>query len=144
MEHTCKLCDELTSKENVIREFKHCFLMFNRFPYLPGHIMLVPRRPCSKLSEYSPNERFEILNVLYRSQDILMDVLKIDSTNIGINTGPNSGGSIPSHLHIHIIPRKKNDMNFMSTVTKQSIRFPEINNKARNAIMKAFDSAIIP
>ena len=143
MNHSCKLCDEFISKKNVICEFKHCFLMFNRFPYLPGHIMLVPKRPCAKLSEYNSEERLEIFNVLHRAQDILMETLEIDSTNIGINTGPNSGASIPTHLHIHIIPRKKNDMNFMSTVTQSAIRFPEINNKARMAIIQAFTSATI-
>eukprot|EP00897_Mesotaenium_endlicherianum_P007241 jgi/Mesen1/6545/ME000334S05884 len=32
-----------------------------------------------------------------------------DSYSVGINVGPHSGASIPSHLHIHVVPRYERD-----------------------------------
>ena len=141
--HSCKLCDEFNSKENIIKEFKHVFLMFNRYPYVPGHIMLVPKRAFSTLYQYSDEERTEIFDILYKSQHLLMQCLEVTSSNIGLNTGPNSGGSIPSHLHIHILPRCDNDMNFMMTTTENPIRFREHNDSARKKILESFKTAFV-
>lgn len=117
----CALCKEYISKENVIYEKEFWFVMFNRFPYLPGHIMLVPKRPIAKLEDITSVERTEMTNEMIRAQTLLLDALSLNfgvtSVNIGINIGPNSGASIPTHLHIHLVPRRPNDSNFMHTCT---------------------------
>lgn len=117
----CSLCKEYISKENVIYESHFWFVMFNRFPYLPGHIMLVPKRPIPNLEDITVEERVEMINELIDAQTLLINALQnkfgVTSSNIGINLGPNSGASIPTHLHIHLVPRRPNDSNFMHTCT---------------------------
>ena len=114
----CALCGEYLSKENVVCEYKHTFLMFNRYPYLVGHLMLVPKRPVATLSELTPEERIETFDKIIEAQYILLRALAdfgVTSTNVGINTGPHSGGSIQTHVHVHIVPRRLNDTNFLHT-----------------------------
>lgn len=80
----------------------------------------------------------EVLNI---GQELILEALQIDSLNTGINTGPNSGGSISSHLHIHIVPRKNNDLNFMNTIihTPISIRNYNQYDTVREKILKKAD-----
>lgn len=139
----CQLCVEFEIKENVIMEYKFCFLMFNRYPYLPGHLMLVPKRSVATLFDLNENEKSEIIVKLSEIQEKLLNCLKelhVTSTNIGINTGVHSGGSIPQHLHIHIVPRRSNDMNFMFTTIENSHPFHNYKNHEmfREQIEKEF------
>ena len=137
----CALCKEYRLKENVIADYDHCFLMFNRFPYLPGHVMLVPKRTVKTLFDMTALERMEIMETLSSVQKKVLRSLKdlgVTSTNIGINTGENSGASIPQHLHIHVVPRRSNDMNFMHTTTAQPFQHRETYTIYREKIEEEF------
>ena len=116
----CQLCHEYALKENVLYEKKHVFVMFNRYPYLPGHLMIVPKSPVPTINKMTtPEERLELINTISEVQSLLVDALgetfNVTSTNVGINSGPHSGASIPKHLHVHIVPRRANDVNFIFT-----------------------------
>jgi len=136
--HQCGLCNELKNKTNVIKEYDHCFIMFNKYPYIPGHIMVVSKRPVVSLADCTKEEKLEIIEVVSSSQQLIMKGLKIKSTNIGINTGPNSGGSILDHLHIHIVPRNKGDMNFMHTIAGSTNKYPGLVEDARKKVIDIF------
>ena len=137
--HQCGLCNELKNKTNVIKEYEYCFIMFNRDPYLPGHIMVVCKRPVVSLADCTKEEKMQIIEVVSSSQQLIMKGLKIKSTNIGINTGPDSGGSILDHLHIHIVPRNKADMNFMHTIAGSTNKYPGHVKDARKKIIEIFN-----
>lgn len=139
-EYCCALCKEFKDGNNIIREHTNCFVMFNRYPYLPGAIMIVPKRSKKYLYEYSKIEIAEIFEITSLYQKIIQSALDINSTNIGINNGPNSGCSIPQHLHIHIVPRRSNDHNFMQTTVGTFIKYPGLNMEARKIILNYIES----
>lgn len=136
----CPLCEEMHNcvTTGIIKEYEHCVVIFNKFPYCKklGHLLIVPKKHFGKLSDYSYDERCEFMETIKICQENLITVLGIDSVNIGINIGPNSGGSIPSHLHIHVVPRQSNDINFLQMF---SDIFPHNDTKCVAEIIKSFE-----
>ena len=88
------------------------YLVLNRYPYNPGHLLAVPYREVTDLEELTPAERNDLMAELTFAKRLLTAALKPDGFNLGFNLGSAAGGSIP-HLHGHIVPRWNGDNNFM-------------------------------
>jgi ATP adenylyltransferase len=88
------------------------YLVLNRYPYNPGHLLAVPFREVVELEELNAAERADLMDIIITAQRLLRAALKPDGFNIGFNAGSTAGGSIP-HLHAHIVPRWNGDNNFM-------------------------------
>lgn len=88
------------------------YLLMNRFPYNPGHLLAIPFREVSELEQLHPGERSDLMEAILFAQRLLQAAIKPDGFNIGWNLGSAAGGSIP-HLHAHIVPRWNGDTNFM-------------------------------
>jgi ATP adenylyltransferase len=91
------------------------YLLLNRFPYNPGHLLAVPFREVKELEELSVAERADLMEVIVIGKRLLTAAVKPDGFNIGFNLGAASGGSI-DHLHAHIVPRWAGDNNFMPVI----------------------------
>jgi ATP adenylyltransferase len=96
------------------------YLILNRFPYNPGHLLAVPFREVSDLLELSVPERADIMEEIVFGQKLLKAVLKPDGINVGFNLGSAAGGSI-AHLHGHLVPRWSGDNNFMPVLGQTRI-----------------------
>lgn len=91
------------------------YLVLNRYPYNAGHLLAVPFRNVSDLTDLDAGERADLMDEIITGKDILTAALKPDAFNLGFNLGAASGGSI-SHLHAHIVPRWNGDTNFMPVI----------------------------
>ncbi|MDF3058371.1 MAG: family hydrolase [Rariglobus sp.] len=96
------------------------FLMLNRFPYNPGHLLAIPFRETTDIEELTPDESADLFAIITFGKKILKTALKPDGFNLGFNLGSASGGSIP-HLHGHIVPRWNGDNNFMPVLGQTRI-----------------------
>ncbi len=104
-------------EENFILFRKqHCYLVLNTFPYNAGHLLVVPYRPVKTLGELSQEEREDLINLVVQAEELLQKALKPDGINVGINIGSAAGAGIPSHLHVHLVPRWNGDTNFMPVI----------------------------
>ena len=99
----------------IVHRSASCYLVLNRFPYNPGHLLAVPFRDVTDLEELSAPERAELMEEIVLAKRLLVAAFKPDAFNIGFNLGPVSGGSI-SHLHAHVVPRWTGDNNFMPVI----------------------------
>ena len=88
------------------------YLMLNRFPYNPGHLLAIPFREVVDIEDLSPEENTDLFAIITFGKRILRTALKADGFNVGFNLGTAAGGSI-AHLHGHVVPRWTGDNNFM-------------------------------
>ncbi len=119
----CIFCRSLHSPEKkdpknlLLHRSRHAFLMLNLYPYNNGHLLLMPNRHVPTLEKLKDQERLDLFRLLDRAVHALQKTFHPQGFNIGINLGHFAGAGIPTHLHIHIVPRWKGDTNFMPVIT---------------------------
>ena len=105
----------------IIHRSALSYLILNRFPYNPGHLLAVPFRDVTELQQLTATERADLFEEIIFGQQVLTSALQPDGFNVGFNLGSAvAGGSIP-HLHGHIVPRWNGDNNFMPVLAQTRI-----------------------
>jgi ATP adenylyltransferase len=99
----------------IVHRTRLSYLVLNRFPYNPGHLLAVPFREVVDLEELTLSERTDLMEEIVFGKRLLTAAMKPDGVNIGFNLGSSAGGSI-AHLHGHIVPRWNGDNNFMPVI----------------------------
>ena len=128
----CIFCNFLESSEDrenlVVARGKHSYVMMNRHPYNPGHVMVVPNRHTGKYDELNDEELLDHARMKQRTFQALRASFEPDGFNTGMNLGQGSGGSIDSHIHTHIVPRWNGDTNFMATTSETKVIVQQIKD----------------
>lgn len=101
----CKIVSgEIKSK--FLKETKHSVSFLDAFPLAAGHVLIIPKNHHKKIQDLSIEENADLFSLVY---DIISNVDKITgSTLVAIHNGEDAGQEIP-HLHIHLVPRSKDD-----------------------------------
>jgi ATP adenylyltransferase len=100
----------------VVHRGEHAFVVLNLYPYITGHLMIVPYLHASELDVVAKEITDEMMDLTKRSQTALREVYSPSGFNLGMNLGSAAGAGIADHLHIHLLPRWTGDTNFMTTV----------------------------
>ena len=100
----------------VLHRAEHAFVVLNLYPYITGHLMVVPYLHTSELDLVAKEITDEMMDLTKRSQTALRKVYTPSGFNMGMNLGAAAGAGIADHLHIHLLPRWTGDTNFMTTV----------------------------
>ena len=131
---------ELSDEEALIvarGEAVYCVL--NLYPYNPGHMLVIPYRQVADYTELNDAETAELAEFTKIALKTLRAVSKPDAVNVGLNLGKASGGSIPTHLHQHIVPRWAGDANFMTVMTGTKV-LPQTLRETRALLAEAWES----
>jgi diadenosine tetraphosphate (Ap4A) HIT family hydrolase len=98
------------AKEDKVYSGDHFFMIFDRYPVSPGHILIISN-DSSKINffDLSKEEKSELLNLLEIGKDIISKKFKPNGFNIGMNCGEAAGQTV-MHFHCHLIPRYIGDM----------------------------------
>ena len=118
---TCVFCEIGRDKENDLNNYvvfrgQLNFVVLNLFPYITGHLLIIPYAHLGEFDSASKDVTDEMMDLTKRSQAALREVYKPAGFNVGMNLGGAAGAGIVDHIHIHILPRWSGDTNFMTTV----------------------------
>ncbi len=141
-EKGCIFCKRLKRKDSVknliLYRGKKSFVILNKYPYNPGHTMVVPKRHVAHIEKLTAVEAAEFFELTRLTVKLMKKALKPHSLNIGMNLGRSSGAGIPEHLHMHIVPRWNGDTNFMPVIGLTNVVSVPLE-PIYDAIKKEFD-----
>ena len=84
--------------------------MRDSYPVTKYHTLIIPHRHVSNFFDLNDDEFKDLFKILKKEKISLMSLdKKITAFNVGVNAGADSGQSI-MHCHIHLIPRRKGDI----------------------------------
>lgn len=113
----CILCQKPGEDDDecnlILHRGRLNFVILNKFPYNPGHLMVAPYRHIATLEDMNDDELMDHFSIVRRCTKALRSVLFPAGFNIGINLGKIAGAGISDHAHTHIVPRWSGDTNFM-------------------------------
>ena len=75
----------------------------------PGHTLVIPKRHVASFFDLTPDEIAACMELINEEKMRIDAEFNPDGYNIGVNVGPAAGQSI-FHVHIHVIPRYKGDV----------------------------------
>jgi ATP adenylyltransferase len=105
----------------VIKRTPHNFAVLNLYPYNNGHVMIIPCRHVDRIEKMTDAEKVDWLDLAENVRTVLEKTMKAQGFNMGINMGRAAGAGIPKHLHLHIVPRWKGDVNFMPLIGETKV-----------------------
>ena len=117
----CVFCNILkssaTDEENfILYRAEHNFVILNIYPYISGHLMIVPYVHQADLDQAAKEITDELMDLTKRCQTALRRIYQSEGFNIGMNQGRAAGAGVADHLHLHILPRWVGDANFMTSI----------------------------
>ena len=84
-------------------------MIYDGFPVSKGHCLIIPKRVYADYFESTPKEIKGLNKLIFEAKEFLDKEYQPTGYNIGVNSGEDSGQTV-FHLHIHLIPRYKGDV----------------------------------
>ena len=105
----CIFCNKTNCK--VISSTKHFFIIRDTaYPVTKHHTLIITHRHVDDYFDLNKEEINDLDEILKNQKSELKQLDKdISAFNIGVNIGRDAGQSI-MHCHIHLIPRRKGDV----------------------------------
>lgn len=104
----CPFCN-LNPNVELISETATAVAFFDSFPVNKGHTLIIPKRHIASYFDLSIHEQRALWLLVNRCKEIIEKRFNPDGFNVGINVNEAAGQSI-FHVHIHLIPRYKGDV----------------------------------
>lgn len=92
-----------------------CFAVLNRYPYTSGHTMVAPIAHVGDLDELDDAALTELMMGCRLVVRAIRRAYRPEGFNLGLNLGASAGAGVPDHLHLHVVPRWRGDVSFMTS-----------------------------
>lgn len=107
-EKECIFCN-LDPNREIIAQNDLALAFFDAFPVNPGHALIIPKRHVADYFDLTEDEVAAMQALLREVKAIVEKRFNPDGYNIGVNVNAAAGQSV-SHVHMHLIPRYKGDV----------------------------------
>ena len=108
MTDQCIFCNK--SIQKIFYSSELFYVVRDGYPVTKYHTLIIPNRHVSDFFDLNNNELNDLNKILKSQRQSLLDLDKeITGLNIGINSGVEAGQTI-MHVLIHLIPRRKGDI----------------------------------
>lgn len=97
------------------------FAILNAYPYTSGHLLVMPYREVPELEDLTDAEATELWAGVRAAVVAVKVAYGAHGVNVGINLGEAAGAGVPSHLHVHVLPRWSADSNFMTAIAETRV-----------------------
>jgi ATP adenylyltransferase len=138
----CVFCELLENGdadgERILRRDEHAFVTLAKYPYNPGHLLVLPTRHVGELEELTAEEIAGTGALVQRCVRALRAASDPHGFNVGLNLGHVAGAGIPEHLHWHVVPRWGGDTNFMPVVGQTRV-LPELLAESFDKLAPLFE-----
>ncbi len=104
----CLFCE--IPADRIVARNDLAYAIHDGFPVTPLHTLIIPKRHAETYFELTEAEILACNQLLSKCRnEILKSDPKVEAFNIGMNAGEVAGQTI-FHCHIHLIPRRKGDV----------------------------------
>jgi ATP adenylyltransferase len=118
----CVICNLVAATDDVealvLERTPETITVLNLYPYGSGHLMVAPTRHAASLEDLDDDELIALSRGQVRALRAVRAAYSPDGVNLGVNIGRAAGAGVPTHLHVHVLPRWSGDTNFMTTVAE--------------------------
>jgi ATP adenylyltransferase len=121
----------------ILHRDDRAFVILNKFPYNPGHLMVAPFRHVGDLAEVEQEELAQTMALVRTAVRVIRDGWEPNGFNVGMNLGRGAGAGIPDHVHWHVVPRWDGDTNFMPVLGQTKV-LPELLEETYANLKPAF------
>jgi bis(5'-adenosyl)-triphosphatase len=104
----CPFCNINTDKTEFA-ESQHFRAIYNIAPILPGHSLIIPKSHVTSLLDLDETDISEMVIFSQKCVKMLQQAFNTNGFNWTIQEGEEAGQTV-RHLHLHLIPRKRNDL----------------------------------
>lgn len=98
-----------------------CFALLNLYPYVSGHLLVLPRQAVADLELLDTATAAELWQGVTQAVVAVKAAYRPDGVNVGANLGTAAGAGVPDHLHLHVLPRWFGDTNFTTTMAETRV-----------------------
>lgn len=104
-DENCLFC----RRHDLYMENDLAYASFDTYPVSPGHMLVIPKRHVADFFDTTLEEKIAMLELIDRVKALNDEERQPDGYNVGVNCGTAAGQSV-MHVHIHVMPRYKGDM----------------------------------
>lgn len=105
----------------VVHKTAMSCILLNKFPYNSGHLLVIPQRHEGGFLNLTAAEYEDLHQTLRIAVEAVKEVYQPHGMNIGLNLDKAAGAGIPEHIHYHVIPRFRGDLNFFPLIAETKV-----------------------
>jgi ATP adenylyltransferase len=121
----CVFCNLIAATDDrealVLERTPQTITVMNLYPYGSGHLMVAPIAHVPTFEDLPDDDLVALSRAQVRALRAIRAAYNPDGVNLGANIGRAAGAGVPTHLHVHVLPRWSGDTNFMTTVAEARV-----------------------